>query len=103
MKLLLGTRLRSTVDTTEVVVVSAPAEDIDVRCGGRPMVPITQAATNSNGSVDPLHGGGTLVGKRYANEKLGVELLCTKGGQGSLAVGEEPLPMKSAKPLPSSD
>ena len=38
MKLPMGTRLRSTVDTTEVVVVTAPPEDIDLRCGGRPMV-----------------------------------------------------------------
>jgi hypothetical protein len=103
MKLLLGTRLRSTVDATEVVVVTAPPDDIDVRCGGLPMVPITQEAAAGNGHVDPRHGGGTLVGKRYAHEELGVELLCTKGGQGSLAVGEEPLLVKSAKPLPSSD
>ena len=102
MKLLLGTRLRSTVDATEVVVVTAPLDDLDVRCGGLPMVPVTQQAA-ANGHVDPRHGEGTLVGKRYADEKLGVELLCTKGGQGSLAVGEEPLLVKSAKPLPSSD
>jgi|SRR5580658_9779376 hypothetical protein len=103
MKLLLGTRLRSAVDATEVVVVSAPSEDVDVRCGGLPMVPITQQAASTDGHLDPRHGGGTLIGKRYAHEELGVELLCTKGGEGSLAVGQEPLLVKSAKPLPSSD
>jgi hypothetical protein len=103
MKLPMGTRLRSTVDTTEVVVVTAPPEDIDLRCGGRPMVFITQEATTIDGPVDPCYGGGALLGKRYRHDELGVELLCTKGGEGSLAVGEEPLLVKSAKPLPSSD
>jgi len=83
--------------------VSAPSDDVDIRCGGLPMVLISQEGTPLGVRVDPRHGGGTLMGKRYANEKLGVELLCTMGGEGSLAVGEEPLLVKSAKPLPSSD
>jgi hypothetical protein len=103
MKLLLGTRLASTADTTEVVVVTAPPEDIDLRCGGLPMVLITQKVASSNGRIDPRHGGGTLVGKRYAHKELGVELLCTKGGEGSLAIGDEPLLVKQPKTLPSSD
>ena len=48
-------------------------------------------------------GDATLVGKRYADEELGIELLCTRAGEGSLSVGDRPLPVKGAKPLPSSD
>lgn len=102
MELPVGTRLRSAVDTTEVVVVRAPSESIDIRCGGQPMVPVTQSPSG-DGSVDPNHSSGTLVGKRYVEDELGLELLCTKGGDGSLAVGDAPLVVKAAKPLPSSD
>ncbi len=98
-----GTRLRSAVDATEVVVVKAPRESIDIRCGGTPMVPISQKVEPVEGGVNPLHDGGTLVGKRYVDEGVGLELLCTKGGAGSLAVGDNPLTLKAAKPLPSSD
>ena len=48
-------------------------------------------------------GDPTLLGKRYADEELGLELLCTQGGDGALAVGDAPLLVKGAKPLPSSD
>jgi hypothetical protein len=46
---------------------------------------------------------GTLLGKRYADEDLGVEVLCTKAGTGTLALDGTPLPIKAAKPLPASD
>ncbi len=46
---------------------------------------------------------GTLLGKRYADEELGLEVLCTKAGEGSLSVGETLLAVKGAKPLPASD
>ncbi len=46
---------------------------------------------------------GTLLGKRYGDRGPGLELLCTKAGEGSLSLGDEPLPLKDAKPLPSSD
>ena len=35
-----GTRLRSAVCTTEVMVIQAPAAEVDVTCGGAPMVPL---------------------------------------------------------------
>jgi len=55
-------------------------------------------------SIDPKHEGGTQIGKRYADEELGLEVLCTKGGKGSLSLGgDEPLEVKAAKPLPASD
>jgi len=49
------------------------------------------------------HRRGTLLGKRYADGDTGLELLCTKAGEGSLSLGGTPLALKEAKPLPSSD
>ena len=46
---------------------------------------------------------GTQLGKRYSDEELGLELLCTKAGTGSISVGEAVLEVKGAKPLPASD
>ena len=40
MKLKPGTRLRSQVDATEVIVVRSPADDIEVACGGQPMIDV---------------------------------------------------------------
>ena len=89
---------------TEVIIVRPPSEAVDVECGGTPMVPADQApAEGDRGSVDGAFAEGTLLGKRYLHEGSGLELLCTKPGDGSLAVGGVALPLKEAKPLPSSD
>jgi hypothetical protein len=101
MQVRAGQRLKSTACDTEVVVVRAPDGDIDVRCGGEPMVPTDEDA--AKGSVQPGFDEGSLLGKRYASDDGGVELLVTKPGKGSLALGTTPLPRKEAKPLPSSD
>ena len=102
MQLKPGLRLKSAVCATEVVVVKAPKDDIDVRCGGAPMVAVGGEAAGG-GALDAAHAAGTLTGKRYADEAVGIELLCTKGGEGSLSLGAEPLLQKDAKALPSSD
>lgn len=101
MELKAGTRLKSDVCETEVVVVRAPGGDVDLRCGGAPM--IAQDAEGSGGSVDAAHSSGTMLGKRYAEDDVGIEILCTKAGEGSLSIGEKPIDLKDAKPLPSSD
>lgn len=101
MELKAGMRLRSSVCDTEVVVVRIPATDVDLRCGGQPLVPLD--AARAGGVPGSGFDGGTQLGKRYADEELGVEVLCTKGGAGSLSIGETLLPVKGAKPLPSSD
>jgi hypothetical protein len=102
MQLKPGARLRSAADSTEVIVVKAPSDDVDLRCGGHPIVAL-DSSESSGLSVDPAHSRGTHVGKRYADPDLGLEVLCTKAGESSLAVGDEPLTLKDAKPLPSSD
>jgi hypothetical protein len=96
-----GVRLRSVTCATEVVVVRGAGEDIDVRCGGAPMVALEDDVTV--GVPAAPFDQGTLVGKRYVTEDDSLELLCTKPGAGSLSVGDSPLTVKGAKPLPSSD
>lgn len=101
MKLNVGQTLYSTVDSTAVIVVRAPDADITITCGGEQMTtdkPEGDAAAASAPTQD-----GTLLGKRYADEDLGLELLCTKAGPGALAVNGSPLQVKQAKPLPASD
>lgn len=101
MDLTVGSRWRSAVDDTEVVVVKPPTSAVDLECGGQPMVP---AGTPSPGlpAADDLRDG-TQLGKRYVDDDAGIEVLCTKAGEGSLAVSGRPLVLKEAKPLPSSD
>ena len=97
-----GTRLRSVMDATEVVVVKAPSGAVDLRCGGHEMVAIDAVIETPLDVVAGLDWG-TQIGKRYANDDAGLELLCTKAGSGSLSVGDDVLTIKGAKPLPSSD
>ena len=96
-----GARLRSAVCTTEVIVVAAPARDLGIFCGGAPMLGPGEEA--SNGATLEPSGESTLLGKRYTNAEGDLELLCTKAGDGSLALDGERLVTKDAKPLPSSD
>src|ERR1700730_9481564 len=97
-----GTKLRSAVCSTEVIVVRAPAEPVDLRCGGLALVTDSAPAAPA-GEPDPGFDGGTLVGKRYTDGDKSFELLCTKAGRGSLSLGEVVLQLSGAKPLPASD
>jgi hypothetical protein len=97
-----GIRLRSAVCDCEVVIVRAPAGSPVLQCGGFDM--LTLDSTRAEG-LTPLrgHDGGTLLGKRYADAAATVEVLCTKGGLGTLAYQGEALEARSARPLPASD
>lgn len=96
-----GLRLRSATDACEVVVVKAPADPVDLRCGGHPFLPAGAEVTPK--SIEAGFDAGTQLGKRYADDELGLELLCTKAGEGAISVGDTILPIKGAKPLPASD
>lgn len=102
MELRPGLRLESATCETQVVVVRAPKEptDVDLQCGGAPMRELDTGGERLPITAD---GEATLLGKRYADEDLGVELLCTRGGDGALSIGARALLVKGAKPLPSSD
>jgi len=97
-----GLRLKSAVCTTEIMVVAAPEAEIEISCGGAPLLAFG-AAPQSGVTIGEGAAGGTLLGKRYVDAAGGLELLCTKPGKGSLAAGGDLLVLKTAKPLPSSD
>ncbi|MGA6209142.1 hypothetical protein ACPESR_30725 [Nocardia testacea] len=97
-----GTRLRSQVCSTEVIIIRAAAGLDDLRAGGVPMVPIDGGATESAGGPREGFADGNLIGKRYVDDG-GAEVLVTKAGAGTLSIGNTPLAVKEAKPLPASD
>jgi len=101
MRIKSGERLRSAVCDTQVIVVKAPAHVVDVRCGGAEMVPLDTIP--ERGELDATLASGSLLGKRYANPELGLEVLVTHAGVGTLSVANEPLSIQEAKKLPSSD
>jgi len=95
-----GMRLQSQVCDTQVIVVR-PAE-VELTCGGRPMILVGEQPPTGVQAIDGLLGG-TLLGKRYTDKSQKLEILVTKAGHGTIGDGSEPLVLKSAKPLPSSD
>lgn len=95
-----GGRYRSQVDPTEVIVVRPVPGEVDLTCGGVPMIGMDEPAdvdlTLAQDQVEP-----TTMGKRYTDGR--VEILVTKAGSGALAVDGARLVVKDAQPLPSSD
>ncbi|MBW8825467.1 MAG: hypothetical protein JF603_03820 [Acidobacteria bacterium] len=102
MPLKVGTRLRSAVCTTEVIIVRAPSDDVALACGGTTMLQQGEDAP-AGATLDAGLSGGSPLGKRFASDDLGIEVLVTKAGDGTLTVNGEPLPLKEAKALPTSD
>jgi len=96
-----GTRLKSQVCDTQVIVVRSSERLDDLRAGGAPMIPLS-AEKAGDAELDAAFSGGTVMGKRYIDDS-GAELLVTKAGAGSLSIGSTPLEQKTAKPLPASD
>jgi len=102
MPLKVGSRWRSSAGV-ELVVVRPPTAEVGLECGGEPMEPL-QASTPP--ASPPVSAAGDLdirLGKRYVNQTFGIEVLCTKAGTGPLSVSGEPMVIKDAAPLPSSD
>ena len=94
-----GIRLASQVCDTQVIVVRSADSLDDLRCGGAPMV---ELGADRSGELDPAFAAGSVMGKRYVDQ-TGAEVLVTKAGTGTLAVGPTALSIKEAKPLPASD
>jgi hypothetical protein len=96
-----GTRLKSQVCDTQVIVVKASDGLSELRCGGVSMVPLGDDV-NPHATLDPQLADGAVMGKRCVDAD-GSEVLVTKPGAGTLAVGATPMSVKEAKPLPASD
>ena len=102
MELKPGSRWKSAVCDAEVVVVRATAQPIKLECGGQPMV--AHAETKPAGlAMSAEHAAGVQPGKRFADDVTGLEVLCTKGGAGSLSIDGRAIGAKEAKKLPASD
>ncbi len=97
-----GARLYGATCTTELIVVKTPATELELTIGGHPALTDASGRTGAT-DVAEGHGGGAGMGKRYVDSSGGVELLCTKAGEGLPAVAGEVLVLKDAKPLPASD
>ena len=95
-----GARFQSTVCTTEVIVVKGTGAS-ELMCGGAPMA--EAGAVEASGGPAADASDGTLLGKRYSDESETVEILCTKAGEGSLAIGDAALAVAQTKTLPASD
>jgi hypothetical protein len=94
-----GSKLKSAVCDTEVLLVKVPADGV-LSCGGAQMV---AERTGEKGAINPAFAEGTKMGKRYTDASGTLEVLCIKPGAGSLALDGVALHLKDAKPLPSSD
>ena len=97
-KLAAGKRLKSAVCATEIMVIATPDGDVDLCCGGASMT-----EEGGDGAVAPDLAAGSVIGKRYVNADGSLEVLCVKGGDGSLSVGSVALAVKDAKKLPKTD
>ena len=97
-----GTKLKSAVCDTEVMVIKVPAGECQLSCGGHPMIALATVRDPAT-ALSAAQENACLVGKRYTDAEEKIEVLCTKGGKGSIAANGQALSVKQAKALPSSD
>ena len=97
-----GSRWKSAVCDTELVVVRPPKAPVILECGGHPVIPHGEARPEGL-TLSAAHAAGSAAGKRFADEETGLEVLCSKAGAGSLSVDGRPIVAKEAKKLPASD
>jgi hypothetical protein len=102
MELKPGSRWRSAVCDTELVVVRPPKSAVSLECGGAAVIP-HGAARPEGASVAEAHAGGSQAGKRFADAGSGLEVLCTRAGAGSLSIDGRAIGATEAKKLPASD
>ena len=103
-----GSRWRSAVCATEVVVVRAPAGPVTFRIGGAGVLPADAGQDGPGpdrrgGQPDAALAGGTLLGKRYTDESTGLQVLCVKPGDGTITVDGRPAVVVTPRQLPASD
>lgn len=96
-----GQQLVSAVDNTAVIIIRAPAAECTLTCGGVAMASAGEPVVRAE--PDPSLMSGTQIGKRYVDEADTLQVLCTKAGDGTLALDGKPLVIQAAKPLPASD
>src|SRR5690242_2199709 len=103
MKLKVGQSLASVTDTTAVIVIRAPKDEVDLTCGKAAMVDPKSEAIKNRQPLEASDPVGTLLGKRYVDDDDTIELLCTKAGPAVLELDGKLLSVKAARQLPASD
>jgi hypothetical protein len=103
-----GSRWRSAVCDTEVVVVRAPAGPVAFRIGGTGACPADAGQdrprpARGGAQPDAALAGGTLLGKRYIDETSGLQVLCVKPGDGTITVDGREAAVMTPRQLPASD
>jgi hypothetical protein len=102
MELKPGSRWKSAVCDTELVVVRPPKTPVSLECGGHQVMP--HAGERPGDLVlSDAHAAGSAAGKRYVDAESGLEVLCSRAGAGSLSVDGRPVGATEAKKLPASD
>jgi hypothetical protein len=97
-----GERYQSPSTAAQIIVMRAPAQDVEVTLAGELVVPLDPTAAPS-GTPVPDSDEQLQVGKRYVDDESGLEVLCTTAGAGPLVVDGRSLTTAAAKLLPSSD
>ncbi len=88
-----GFRLKSSVDTVEVMVVRAPAAPSIVRCGDAAMHVVADSTSSEPTDSD----AGVQPGQRLCSEETGeFEVLVLRGGSHSLSIDGRPLRVRDA-------
>jgi hypothetical protein len=99
-----GSRWRSAVCESEVIVVRAPSAPVLLCIGGAPVLAAaSDRPANSERPTGSDRPAGTLLGKRYADEVSGLEVLCTRSGEGTITVAGRPATILAPRKLPASD
>ncbi len=101
-RLKVGVKLSSAVSGAQVMIIRSSLAEADLRCGGEPMLAQGESAPAA-ATLDPAQAEGVATGKRYTDAAERIELLCVKGGEGTITLDGEPLGPRLAKKLPSSD
>jgi hypothetical protein len=89
-----GVRLKSSVDTTEVLVVRASAAPSIVRCGGEPMLAVADASP----SEPTDSAAGVRPGQWLRSEgPVDFEVLVLRGGSHSLSIDDHQLRVRDER------
>jgi hypothetical protein len=102
MELKPGSRWQSAVCDTEVVVVRPPASPVAFHIGGAGALPAGAGQPTKTGP-DAALADGTLLGKRYADEATGLQLLCTRPGIGTITIDGRKVTVVAPRQMPASD
>jgi hypothetical protein len=102
MLLKVGMRLSSQVCNAQAIVVRATGSELDITCGGQPMVATPQPGAPTLVG-DPETKEPSLLGKRYGRPAGDLELLIVRAGDYAIAVDGAALTEQQSKQLPSSD